>query len=91
MSSADQILAQLYQDDGLYCSKNLKIRDKAGNILPFEWNEAQCLLHAKVEEQLTQGWVRVIVLKGDSRALAPTWPRASTVFLLRRSIQLSLV
>lgn len=71
MSSADQILAQLYQDDELYCSKNLKIRTKEGKVLPFEWNDAQRLLHVKVEEQLTlKGWVRVIVLKGRQQGVS---------------------
>lgn len=73
MSSADQILARFLEDDEFYCSRNLKIRDKSGKILPFVWNEAQRLLHAKIEEQLAkQGWVRVIVLKGGSRVSAPT-------------------
>lgn len=44
MSTADNLLARLIEDDELYCAKNLKIRDKAGNILPFVWNEAQRLL-----------------------------------------------
>lgn len=64
MDTAGQMLARLYADE-LYCARNLKIRDKSGNILPFEWNEVQRLLHEKIEEQLAaKGWVRVIVLKG---------------------------
>jgi hypothetical protein len=38
MSEADQILARFMVDDEFYCSRNLKIRDKNGNILPFVWN-----------------------------------------------------
>lgn len=71
MSAADQMLAQLYADDELYCAKNLKIRDKAGNILPFQWNDAQRLLHERVEQQLAEkGWVRVIVLKGRQQGIS---------------------
>lgn len=71
MSSADQILARFLEDDEFYCSRNLKIRDKSGKILPFVWNEAQRLLHAKIEEQLAkQGWVRVIVLKGRQQGIS---------------------
>lgn len=59
MSAADQMLAQLYADDELYCAKNLKIRTKKGDILPFVWNDAQRLLHERVEQQLAEkGWVR---------------------------------
>lgn len=62
MSTADNLLARLIEDDELYCAKNLRIRDKAGNILPFVWNDAQRLLHERVEQQLAEkGWVRVSV------------------------------
>lgn len=71
MSSTDQLLARLIEDDELYCAKNLKIRDKEGKILPFVWNDAQRLLHAKVEAQLVEkGWVRVIVLKGRQQGIS---------------------
>lgn len=71
MATADQMLAQLYADDELYCARNLKIRDKAGNILPFVWNDAQRLLHERVEQQLAEkGWVRVIVLKGRQQGIS---------------------
>lgn len=30
MSTADNLLARLIEDDELYCAKNLKIRDKSG-------------------------------------------------------------
>ena len=58
-------------DDELYCAKNLKIRTKKGDILPFVWNDAQRLLHAKIEQQLAEkGWVRVIVLKGRQQGIS---------------------
>lgn len=47
-----------------YCRKAVKIQNKAGEIVPFEWNEAQERLHAKLERQLdSRGLVRAIVLK----------------------------
>lgn len=58
-------------DDELYCAKNLKIRTKKGDILPFVWNDAQRLLHAKIEQQLAEkGWVRAIVLKGRQQGIS---------------------
>lgn len=65
------MLVSLLQDDELYCAKNLKIRTKKGDILPFVWNDAQRLLHAKIEQQLAEkGWVRVIVLKGRQQGIS---------------------
>lgn len=65
------MLASLLQDDELYCAKNLKIRTKKGDILPFVWNDAQRLLHAKIEQQLAEkGWVRAIVLKGRQQGIS---------------------
>lgn len=65
MTNADTLLLKLIEDDELYCSANLKIRTKSGDIVPFVWNDAQRLLHAKIEEQLQRcGWVRVLTLKG---------------------------
>lgn len=47
---------------GLHC---LRIRDKAGQLQPFVMNEAQAILHAKLEQQRAEkGWVRAIILKG---------------------------
>lgn len=71
MSEADQILARFMVDDEFYCSRNLKIRDKSGSILSFVWNDAQRMLHVKIEEQLAaKGWVRVIVLKGRQQGIS---------------------
>lgn len=63
--SADAMLAKLLDDDELYCKVNLKIRTKEGEIIAFEWNDAQRFLHAALEKQKAEkGWVRAIVLKG---------------------------
>ncbi len=69
--SADAMLAQLMQDDELYCARNLKIRTKDGKILPFVWNDAQRELHKRLQEQLSlKGWIRAIVLKGRQQGIS---------------------
>ncbi|MGV8917826.1 MAG: hypothetical protein ACOH2R_08510 [Pseudomonas sp.] len=69
--SADAMLSKLITDDELYCARNLKIRTKDGEILPFEWNDAQRILHGKIEQQKAEkGWVRVIVLKGRQQGIS---------------------
>ncbi|QHE96855.1 hypothetical protein LCG56_26895 [Pseudomonas cannabina pv. alisalensis] len=69
--SADAMLSQLITNDELYCAKNLKIRTKEGQILPFVWNDAQRELHKRLEEQLSlTGWVRAIVLKGRQQGIS---------------------
>lgn len=69
--SADAMLSQLIQDDELYCAKNLKIRTKEGAITPFEWNDAQRILHDAIEKQKAdKGWVRIIVLKGRQQGIS---------------------
>ena len=35
-----------------YSRKLVKISDKRGELRPFEWNEAQVILHKKLERQL---------------------------------------
>lgn len=48
-----------------YARKCLKIRSKAGQVEPFEMNEAQQFLHHAIEEQYAEtGKVRVLILKG---------------------------
>jgi hypothetical protein len=69
--SADAMLSQLISDDELYCARNLKIRTKEGKVLPFVWNEAQRILHARLEAQKEEkGWVRAIVLKGRQQGIS---------------------
>ncbi|EIK96059.1 hypothetical protein PMM47T1_13905 [Pseudomonas sp. M47T1] len=69
--SADAMLSQLMTDDELYCARNLKIRTKEGEILPFVWNDAQRALHARIEQQkVDKGWVRAIVLKGRQQGIS---------------------
>jgi hypothetical protein len=69
--SADAMLSQLISDDELYCARNLKIRTKEGEILPFVWNDAQRILHERLEAQAAEkGWVRVITLKGRQQGIS---------------------
>lgn len=71
MSVADQQLSRLISDDRLHCERNLKIRTKEGEIAPFVWNEAQVILHDKLEEQLAlRGWIRAIILKGRQQGIS---------------------
>lgn len=69
--SADAMLTQLITDDELYCARNLKIRTKDGEIMPFVWNDAQRVLHERIEQQKAErGLVRVIVLKGRQQGIS---------------------
>lgn len=57
-------LRALRDDLGLYCANTVKIQGKSGELVPFRWNAAQKLLHAKLERQLeARGLVRAIILK----------------------------
>lgn len=90
--SADAMLTQLLDDDELYCRVNLKIRTKAGKIVPFEWNDTQRILHAALEKQLAEkGWVRALVLKGRQQGCstyiaARFYKRVTTTFGTRCQI-----
>jgi len=54
-----------------YCSENLRIRPKAGGLVPFLWNPAQRELHRRIEEQKAKtGRVRVIVLKARQMGIS---------------------
>lgn len=58
-------LQRLKDNYELYAQECLKIKTKAGKILPFTFNRAQRYIHAKLEEQLAKtGKVRALVLKG---------------------------
>lgn len=64
-------LARLIGDLRFYCKKMLKIRTKSGRVRPLEWNDAQIVLHEKLEAQLSlRGWVRAIVLKGRQQGIS---------------------
>jgi hypothetical protein len=66
MDDRERAIRQRLKDDFIhYAQKCLKIRTKAGKVLPFEMNTAQHHIHACIEEQLANtGKVRAIILKG---------------------------
>lgn len=66
MKATERAIRQRLKDDfEHYAAKCLKIRTKAGKVLPFELNVAQRYIHARVEEQRARtGKVRAIILKG---------------------------
>lgn len=66
LSEREKAIRKRLRDDFLhYAPRCLKIRTKSGKIVPFEMNEAQLLIHARVEAQrAATGRVRAIILKG---------------------------
>ena len=58
-------LARYRSDFSYYAPRALKIRTKAGKIQPFALNDAQLLIHEKLEAQRAKtGKVRALILKG---------------------------
>lgn len=65
-TAADQleIHNRLQSDYPYFASKALKVKAKSGSMVPFNFNEPQNYLHAKIEDQKKRtGRVRVIILK----------------------------
>ncbi len=59
------ILQSLKDDFTKFAKLSLKIVDKSANVLPFELNEAQRIIHEKLEAYREKyGNVRAIILKG---------------------------
>lgn len=66
-TAADQLaqLKKLQEDFLLYAPSCLKIKTKAGAIVPFQINKAQRYIHARLQEQKAlTGKVRALILKG---------------------------
>lgn len=71
--SNDELEARrrLRNDFPLYAEKCLKIRTKAGGLVPFKLNASQRKLHEVVERQRAEtGRVRIIVLKGRQQGIS---------------------
>jgi hypothetical protein len=69
--SEGERVTRLANDLEFYCSENLRIRPKAGGLVPFLWNPAQRELHRRIEEQKAKtGRVRVIVLKARQMGIS---------------------
>lgn len=59
------------RDFPYYAANFLKIKDKAGQIVPLMLNSAQTIAHKKCEDQLKEkGRVRLIVVKGRQQGLS---------------------
>jgi hypothetical protein len=59
------------EDFEFYADQCLKIRPKAGGLVPLHLNQAQRYLHLVAEKQLTEkGRVRIIVLKGRQQGIS---------------------
>jgi hypothetical protein len=66
-----QIRIKLRDDFPHYASRCLKIRTKSGQVEPLILNEAQLLLHARLQQQIeTLGRVRALVLKGRQQGVS---------------------
>lgn len=66
MSEQERALRRKHKTDFLYYApRALRIRTKAGEILPFSLNTAQLYIHSRIEAQIARtGRVRVLILKG---------------------------
>jgi len=67
------IRRKLRDDFKHYASKCLKITSKKcdGDLVPFEFNTAQIVVHQKIEEQkLRLGYVRAVILKGRQEGIS---------------------
>lgn len=61
---ADAILRRFMTDFEFYAPRALRVKDKAGKIVPFRMNRAQQYVHAKLEGQRqATGKVRALLLK----------------------------
>jgi hypothetical protein len=67
MSEVEELayLTRCREDYPFFAEQNLKILNKAGEIIPLKLNAVQRIVHERVEAQLAEkGWVRAMVLKG---------------------------
>lgn len=65
------VIQRFRGDFPAYAKQNLKIRTKAGDIVPFVLNAAQQIVNARIEQQLAEtGRVRVLLLKGRQQGMS---------------------
>jgi len=65
MSQATAQISRLRSDFKYYAEKNLRIKAKSGETVPFKLNHAQQYIHDRIERQRAEtGKVRAIILKG---------------------------
>ncbi len=66
----DKVIKVL-KDLPLFAKNFLKITDKDGNIINFEFNRAQRYVHDRVEDQIKRiGRVRLLILKGRQQGIS---------------------
>ena len=66
-----ETLARFRQDLSLYCAAALRIRTKDATIVPFEMNNAQRIVQARITAQLKRlGKVRLIILKARQEGIS---------------------
>ena len=64
-------LRRLHAELPLFAEKCLKIKDKAGKIVPLRFNESQLYLHERLEQQKrATGKVRAIIAKGRQTTIS---------------------
>ena len=69
--NSTEILRLARTDFGYYAPRALKIRSKAGNMVPFIMNRAQQHLHEQIElQKRSTGKVRVLGLKGRQQGFS---------------------
>lgn len=65
MASIDNKIRELRDDFELFSTGLLKIKNKAGELVPFALNEAQRYIYQRLEDQIARtGMVRAVILKG---------------------------
>lgn len=78
-----QVLDRARADLGYYCEHFLRIKDKRGEIVPLLLNDAQRIVHDKIEDQLKRkGRVRVIIVKGRQQGIS-TYCQARIRWLMK--------
>jgi hypothetical protein len=66
----DRLLRRLRDDFLYYAPRALRIKDKAGKLIPFEMNREQRYVHERLEKQRSEtGKVRAIIVKPRQRGI----------------------
>lgn len=66
-----QIHQRLATDKEYFSANVLKVKNKAGRIVPFKYNQAQKFIHQKIETQKkTRGYVRALLMKGRQQGVS---------------------
>jgi hypothetical protein len=68
---SDEVLKGAVFNYRFFAEVFLKIKDKAGKLVPFVFNQAQAFLHEELQAQLFEtGRVRALVLKGRQQGIS---------------------